>query len=126
MLKNKYRVILNNKNLCACFSRYHWDHDKARLTARITKRTYSFFNLSIYEYEYTDSIMRERFSDVPKIGFTCGFSKSVNFTKFKGVKIFRRFDYSFNISNGDNFFQIDDVDLVNDFVKDTKIQNYIQ
>jgi len=88
-MKNKYRVILNNKNLAGYFHRTFGvsdDHkiENIRNMARTTARTYPFLNLLIEAWENVD----QNDKDFGKIetGFQITFSSAPKTIKIRNFK----------------------------------------
>jgi hypothetical protein len=147
-MKNTYRVILNNKNLNGFFAQtYHADtiEGKNRLkrnASRTTSRTYKYLNLIIYTYLVIDKNEEDFGKELFDVDL--GFSikpKELDFNttiesslpkkpkprhKWMGGhgKATDFFVYSFPIKNGDNFFNIEGNDLIDRWVKQTKLPDY--
>jgi len=132
-MKNKYRVILNNKNLAGYFHRTFGvsdDHkiENIRNMARTTARTYPFLNLLIEAWENVD----QNDKDFGKIetGFQITFSsapktiKIRNFKKINGEKRIGTFQKTFHIQNGDNYFNVENNEVVDHFVNTTWLPDY--
>ena len=148
MAKNQYRVILNNKNLTGLFARTHSADDVEhknnlrRNASRKTDRTYNFLNVIIYTFIVIDN----RDEDYGKESFEVdiSFSKKPKELKFNDMiesslpqkpqaknrffpsfgKATAVFTKSFPIKNGDNFFNITDNDLIDNWVKETCLPDY--
>lgn len=148
MAKNQYRVILNNKNLTGFFARTSSANDvehnnKLRRNAsRITDRTYNFLNVIIYSFIVMDNTEEDYGKE--RFAFDISFSKKPKELKFDDLiesslpqkpqakhKFFSSFGKatavftkSFAIKNGDNFFNITDNDLIDNWVKETWLPDY--
>tara|TARA_E500000318_G_scaffold54688_2_gene50934 strand:- start:12 stop:473 length:462 start_codon:yes stop_codon:yes gene_type:complete len=148
MSKNKYRVILNNKNLTGFFARTHSADDLEhknnlrRNASRTTDRTYNFLNVIIYTFIVVDN--RNENYGKEKFTFDVSFSTKAKELKFDDLiesslpkkpqaknkffpsfgKATAVFTKSFPIKNGDNFFNITDNELINNWAKETWLPDY--
>jgi hypothetical protein len=148
MAKNQYRVILNNKNLTGYFARTYSADDiehknnLRRNASRTTDRTYNFLNVIIYSFIVIDN--RNEDYGKERFVFDVSFSTKPKELKFDDLiesslpqkpqaknrffpsfgKATAVFTKSFPVKNGDNFFNITDNDLIDNWVKETWLPDY--